>query len=713
MVCWHLHYLFAHNVRIHIRRLKMGHFHEDVAAGHFTAYPDEGVFLRPFLNGFDVTWANRRRAYNTELSVFFLRPENFVSEMFGFTQEVMAVYSPYPTIEPRALQAIEQFLEDSPARGRVEKLIVVLITEAANPAEWIKSYIASHHESRLIVAFNADELKTSLGDAWYVRNVIAGQLFTRDLFDYRLPLEHDTYFFGREDLMLTYRDAISRGENRGLFGLRKTGKTSFLFKLRRFLETESAVVSYYDCKSPSIRKLHWYEFLDKVGKDIAKQIDAVFKAPSDTRRFAEKFTSLLKRVPSNKRVVLVFDEIEYISPYSSEDKHWRTEYLDFWQTVWAAQSEHRRLSVVIAGVNPRIVEVDRIEGVQNPLFGIVPYSYLTGLGENELRRMLRSLGKSMGLMFDETAIQHMHRRYGGHPLLSRLAASFTHRALSATGQVRPFQISESLLREAEGEREADLTFYCRHVVSELRDFYPDEYSLLEWLSAGRIGDYLEFENYPEYLRHLKSYGLVAENAQGIPNVAIAVVARYVALEEARREGRKTILNVVPPELRADWLARRKIAIMDDLGEVQRLARGNNLPSLFGPNSFPESHRFADLVVVAGKEDYESFLNACHRCFIESIDANGQSQGKGNYFWQEIKNAYPALQPALHRIRVYRHGCMHLKLDPGVQVVHDRFINQDLEGREPNAVPEVHFVLQQAILDSLWNSLQVEISRLSR
>jgi len=39
---------------------------------HLNSFPQEEALLKPFLAGFDVTWGRRRRAQNTELSVFFL-----------------------------------------------------------------------------------------------------------------------------------------------------------------------------------------------------------------------------------------------------------------------------------------------------------------------------------------------------------------------------------------------------------------------------------------------------------------------------------------------------------------------------------------------------------------------------------------------------------------------------------------------------------------
>lgn len=691
----------------------MGSIHQDVRDHHLNTYPNEEVFLRRFLDGFDVTWGRRRRLRNTTLSVYFLRPESFIKETFGFTQEVLLIYSSFSTLEPRAIQAAEQFITDDPGKGRVEKLAFLIVSEMLTVEEWVRSYMASNHESRIMVAFSAERLREARGDAWYVRNRLSDQLFSRDLFDFRLPLEKDTYFFGREDFVIDYRDAARRGENRGVFGLRKTGKTSFLFKLERALKDDHSLVYYYDCKSPSIRQLRWYELLSSIANDIAKGIKVRFKVPADTRHFADKFTELLGRIPSERRISLIFDEIEYISPFAIEDKHWEKDYVPFWQTIWSAQSRQRNLSVIIAGVNPSVVEIDKIGGIQNPLFGIVSYKYLRGLGVDETRRMLKVLGRRMGLRFSEDSIQYVYERYGGHPLLTRLACSLLHQRLVAEKQVRPVDINANILRNDETTRDAELTFYCRHVVSEFRDFYSSEYKMFELLATGRVHDFVDLSGHPEYVRHLKEYGLLGQEASGLPKVNIPVVGRYVAIEEAKRAGRKSLTYIVPKDEREVWLSRRTNAIITDIGEVHRLAELNTMPSLFGPNSFPESHRFAKLSVVLDENGFESFINCCNKCFVESIEIYGSHIHKPKYFWEEILSTYPALWDALNRIKVYRHNRMHIQLKPNVERALCKYLSQDLEGREPRQVDDLWFVLQQTVLDALLAGLQVEISKFGR
>jgi len=280
----------------------MGEIRKEVRDEHLNNYAQEEDLLKPFLDGFYVTWGRKRRAYNTELSVYFLNPESFITETYGFTQEILLVYSPYPRMETRTLQAAESFLTDDPGKGRIEKLNYFIISEAEDVEEWVKSYALANQESKIIVAFSAKQLRGSKGDSWFVRNTLNRQLYGRDLFDYRLPLQDDSYFFGRKDILSSFYDSIKRAENRGLFGLRKTGKTSFLYKLERVINLEGKVsYFYYDCKSPSVRKLRWFELLTNIIKAICTTYQVQPKGKFDEVNIADTFAKLLLDFCSGKK----------------------------------------------------------------------------------------------------------------------------------------------------------------------------------------------------------------------------------------------------------------------------------------------------------------------------------------------------------------------------------------------------------------------------
>ena len=50
---------------------------------------------------------------------------------------------------------------------------------------------------------------------------------------------------------------------------------------------------------------------------------------------------------------------------------------------------------------------------------------------------------------------------------------------------KPFEITCDYIKEIEDGLDSHLTFYYRHVVSELEQFYKDEYDLLELLASGQ------------------------------------------------------------------------------------------------------------------------------------------------------------------------------------------------------------------------------------
>jgi predicted AAA+ superfamily ATPase len=60
--------------------------------------------------------------------------------------------------------------------------------------------------------------------------------YDRDLFDITSPLRKDLYFFGRTDLINKLVDRHSSNENSGVFGLRRSGKTSLIYAVERLME---------------------------------------------------------------------------------------------------------------------------------------------------------------------------------------------------------------------------------------------------------------------------------------------------------------------------------------------------------------------------------------------------------------------------------------------------------------------------------------------
>ena len=694
----------------------MGMIVTDVKNIYLEKHPEQINILKPFLNGFDVTYAEEKSLNNTKIYAFLLKPEEFISDAFGIDREILLAYSPYETLQPRSIQAVDMLFNVFPFKNRIDSLNCFLISrdksvlENAGFINFSNDHsrsIVSYDHSRSIVPFVYDDLIANKNDQWYVRNILRKNFYDIDLFGYALPLRDESSFFGRQQVVSRYIDSIRRGENRGIFGVRKAGKTSLLFKIDRILrEQKLGFVFFYDCKSPSYRSLHWNELLGEICNNIAKRLKIRIRQEYDTKNVITGFRYVIHEATKrNKKIVIMFDEIEYISFKSPMNEHWHSEFVDFWQTIWSVQSVHRNLVFILSGVNPSVTEIDTIDGIQNPLFGIVQSEYLQGLFEEDARLMVRTLGKRMGIKFDHESIHMLYKQYNGHPMLLRMACSYINRQY--VNQSRPITITKDVIDKIQENIDIELKYYFKHIVSEIKQFYPEEYKMFEILASGQTSEFMKLSTQAEYTKHLYNYGLIAKDEYGIPYVKMPVAGRYVALELAKSENRSSLYRIVEINKREDWIQQTIRSIIRDLRQLESAIQAAGKEKLFGENSFPEAEKFANIHPVTNEEQFHIFNNICYRCFVESIDNYGKSIGKDKYFWNDIKTAYPMLFRVFHKIRVYRHSSDHLKLNVQVAQHYKEFWNEDTQDiMEEN---EKFFAVQQKLLDKFITAIQIEMA----
>ncbi|MDV3443470.1 hypothetical protein R0G64_29075 [Pseudomonas otitidis] len=327
----------------------------------------------------------------------------------------------------------------------------------------------------------------------------------------------------------------------------------------------------------------------------------------------------------------------------------------------------------------------------------------------EISDLVEKIGKIVGISFDNAALDYLYEQYSGHPLLTRLACSHTAQMAKANSEAFPLKVLRRRLEKQQALRDGELIFYVRHVVDELERFYPTEYKYLECLAVGEYQEFQRAAKQSQECAHLFRYGVVS--APDHPYITYSVLSEYVAIENARRDGRPWKMRLTPESEREIFLDIRLKAIAEDMRELERLSKTQNIASLFGPNSFPEADRLRDIKIVSDAQTFASALNILNRCFVESIDRYGASISSPKYFFSEIKNSYPALQQALRRIRVYRNNEHHLELIPGVEANLREFLSIDLD-EALSASNQKFWGLFQRVLDELILAIQREISTLS-
>lgn len=686
---------------------------DEVQSGtHLRQYRDERPLLVPFLSNFDVNSAYSRTAFNTRVSAYILAPDDAVKYQFGIAGEVLLIISDYPQLQPRTLQAVEQVMKDVPAAGRVDPTVFFLVTPDSNALNWMQNHGQLNAQTRIPVLFVRSAVSSNATDSYFVRRTISEQLYSRDLFNEQLPLQGDLFFFGRDKIVAETLVAVKQSQNRGLFGLRKTGKTSILFKVRRMAERDGICVLYYDCKDTALRTLHWDAFLRRIIQDLVVSLGLTKDRLDASVHVSDQFKSLLRKVKDKKKICIIFDEIEWVSPLAKIDKHWHTEFVDFWQTMWTAQSELRNVAYIIAGVNPTVVEMDEVAGVQNPVFSIVPPQYVTGLAQADIATLCGHIGQWMGLRFTQDAYEYIAKQYGGHPLLTRMACSHVHSFLLERNARRPASITGKLLTLTEKDREEDIVRYSKHVVNELSGFYPTEYEMLETLACGNVAEFIELSKGSDYTRHLRAYGLVGNAQTARPYIQIPMVGRYIHQAYIDRLGLRTGPRLVEPGHRELWLRDRISRITTDIRQLERVARAKGFPELYGENGFPEAERFYALEVIKDISSYQNFINVCNRCFVEPLDNLGSRLGKKQYFWQDVKASYPELWHALLRTKLYRHEQMHLLLQKKVEDQLKQMLDEDFLSTSPEQSENPAFALQQMVVDGLFVGVQAELESIT-
>jgi hypothetical protein len=357
----------------------------------------------------------------SEYEYFLIKPTAVFAEMFNLEREVLVVFSPYSTFEPRTLQAFES-AQKQVSNLRVETICKILISKDNAVESTIETLLKTDPEQPVVIPFSYAELLQSYND-FFLRNRLRKHFYTRDLFSFLSPLKKDLYFFGRSQLV---HDIVSRhrsGEHTGLFGLRKCGKTSIIYAIERHLTEQEEQFVSLDCESPAVHMLRWNELLKKLVLEYRRAKDSKYEV-ADGPRYDEKYAAdsfskdVLGIYRSRKAstVLFLFDEIERIAPRTGSSTHWRDgdDFVYFWQTLRAVfQRNPGIFTYMLVGTNPSCVELSVIGNHENPLFGSIPAEYVSPFDVEQVREMVRKLGRLMGLQFDEIIYGEINRGFWG------------------------------------------------------------------------------------------------------------------------------------------------------------------------------------------------------------------------------------------------------------------------------------------------------------
>ena len=288
-----------------------------------------------------------------------------------------------------------------------------------------------------------------------------------DVYEAHNPVSNAATFFGRGHFINQLVLKISRGENFGIFGLRKIGKTSLVYRLREL--SRDHLVAYVDLQGVSSRGVAevYGRLVESLVRDMrVKHPDitvpslhspddasdvssAAGNFHSDVLAIRQAFERSARPLP---HVLLLLDEIELMVPTRGTPGF--EGYQDFFRHIRGLYQQERFVVSAVVGASPAVCRTATWDGRDNPVFQFYDEVFLAPLDRTECDQMVQGLGEVMGVRFDPASLRIIYEETAGHPyvarqLCSRLVKAFPDRPLNVTEEMAQSALETYLAQRGE------------------------------------------------------------------------------------------------------------------------------------------------------------------------------------------------------------------------------------------------------------------------
>lgn len=414
---------------------------------------------------------------------------------------------------------------------RLDRDLIVVVSNHPDLSSLLDTFPASRDRC---VAWQVEEGRgtETYNLAAELTAVLGSVLARRDLFNERDPVR-GRHVIGRRDEVRSLTQQVLAGKSVGLFGLRKVGKTTLIRKVTDELDPQSVQgTSIPALESPSALPRAMVFFVD-VQDITAHSLDVVvgllcreiearlsqqgFRSSPSRHYDIPRLDKLLDQAleATNLPVCLVIDEYDYLfipTPIEGLSRLLRL--------LRAKAQATQRLSIVVTGRDPRLLQSPKLDGVPNPMLAWFQDMWLGPFDKGAADEALRKLGRRVGLIVEPNTLHTALEWTLGHPLLHRQFGSALWHVLRK-GNKTPeslrtdphLQAAVTTFSELEAAR-----VICQEIRTLLSESYPESFSLLRYLSEGRPEDAPDiFEMHGGYTaeacRILRNFGLLAGTAQ--------------------------------------------------------------------------------------------------------------------------------------------------------------------------------------------------------
>lgn len=465
-------------------------------------------FLKPSIDLF-----RRNSGYNKEYeggkyACAYVSPSRRMRQAMAVDREILVVASTFTDQQQRTIRFIQSEIANSGGRLEPTVAIVIHMDPAGNSKlrNWGRD---------LAISILPIDGRLDFGEARDIEKQLSGQLFSHDPFDITGPVSGDNQFFGRRDEAIDLARKLQQGQIRSCLGIRKVGKTSIINRVLKEIpahfECKAVMI---DCSKDDIFELGAEDLLDSIAETLMEMnesgesyaglsVEKTSGSLSEARKKLEEIILAISGV-----VLLVFDEVDYITPGSPTVDHWRLDFNKFWRNLRSVYQECDRqgkpFSLLIGGVSTHWFTVDQVEGIENAALAFIPEEFLSPMPTGATVAMLRRLGRVAGITFSDDAATWISEETGNMPYWARKCCSFIHRQISVSS--RPLSLTQADVApivetfiENEGCPIAEVA------LSHLFRVHPEMKWAAERISLG------EAERVPEATRRtLRKYGVISD-----------------------------------------------------------------------------------------------------------------------------------------------------------------------------------------------------------
>ena len=516
------------------------------------------------LLGSELVWSrqiwhkNSKRAVDSSTPVdgvlYLLRLSSGMSSTFSITKEVAVFISRHSDVQSRTQLAVTNVLTEISDRDVQPGLILTMRAQTRGNSAQLESRV-NGFEFIWFDALTPERLADDIVESFVER-------FRREnLYERTRPVTADN-FFGREKLLSDLSAGVRDQEVFGIFGLRKTGKTSVLkeFQSRtplvspRDTTTRRRLTVYFDLEGYDLETPEELNrLLVEIAGSIGQQVETVGLSRKRLLDFQEKhrggevpkvgefFDALKTTMHSNQNsripwdLVLMLDEIEHFMV--SEGAASRNGIVQFLQNLRKLVQDTQgasgtRFSFMMAGLTPGIVVDATLLGKDNPLFKFVSSRYLGPLDRIESKSLLAGIGQRMGMNWHNNALETAYEETGGSIVLLRELGGAIREDVDPT-DFNVYQVTKAIVSQKAELLPQYANDYLRFVTDNLEDRYPNEAALLNLAMAEHRSIQATARAANVELEGLEQLGLVYKDGGEYIETRLLALAIELQLNEQR------------------------------------------------------------------------------------------------------------------------------------------------------------------------------------